>query len=131
MLVFSEIRSSNVIGAKSNTISFSNDAPLVVDLTLEDNKIDKPNSDVEEDSDYKEIVIPKKEAGKKKAQSERSRKFKAHQIKRKSPIVRPKEIAKKAARSASWCPSVKAAETEAVIHPFSKIIREGTNCILL
>ena len=73
----------------------------------------------------------KKEAGKKKAQSERSRKFKAHQIKPKSPIARPKEIAKKAARSASWCASVKAAETEALIHPFSKIIREGTNCILL
>ena len=35
------------------------------------------------------------------------------------------------ARSTSWCASVKAVETEALIHPFLKIIREGTNCILL
>ena len=37
------------------------------------------------------------------------------------------------ARSASWRAS-KAVQTEpieALIHPFSKIIREGTNCILL
>ena len=85
----------------------------------------------EENSDYEDIVIPKKKQAKKKAQSKRNRRFKAHQIQPKSPIARPKEIAKEAARSASWCASVKAAETEALVHPFSKIIREGTNCILL
>ncbi len=35
------------------------------------------------------------------------------------------------ARSIFWCASVKAVQTETLIHPFSKIIREGTNCILL
>ena len=93
---------------------------------------------------------PKEEAGKTKAWSKRSRKFEAHQTKPKTPNSHPKEIsaacnakqasAKKAAsgingsaRSASWRAS-KAIHTEsieALIHIFSKIIREGTNCILL
>ena len=96
----------------------------------------------------KERYQNKEEAGKEKAQSERSRKFEAHQTKPKTSIPCPKENSaagntkhpstnkaasgiNRTAKSTSWCASVKAVETEAVIHPFSKIIREGTNCILL
>ena len=35
------------------------------------------------------------------------------------------------ARSTSWRASVKAIETEVFIHPFSKIVQEATNCILM
>ena len=107
----------------------------------------------EEDSDYEEIVISKKKQAKRKLTVERTKpqvRSASNQTQNggKTSIAHPKEIsaagntkqpsAKKAAsginrtaRSTSWCASVKAVETEALIHPFSKIIREGTNCILL
>ena len=96
----------------------------------------------EEDSDYEEIVIPKKKDA--KAWRKRRSKFDTHQTKPKTPNSYPKEIsaasnakqasAKKAApgingaaKAAFWSTS-KAIQTEsieALILPFSKIVREG------
>ena len=102
----------------------------------------------EEDSDYEEIVIPKNKQANEKAQRERSLKFETHQTEPKPPNAHPKEIS--SARNAKQPSAIKAApginrtarytlrrasvkviETEGLMHPFSKIIREGTNCISL
>ena len=99
----------------------------------------------EEDSEYEEILIPKKkDVKRKRGANELSRKFEAYQTKPKIPDSHTKEIsaasnakqsnAKKAAsgingaaRTAFW-PTSKAIQTEsieALILPFSKIVREG------
>ena len=109
------------------------------------------------DSDLRKVSKPKpkKERYQNKVlcQGARNRftpqqKFEAHQTKPKTSNAHPKEIiaarnakqpsAKKAApginrttRPTSWRASVKAIEAEALLRPFSKIIRDGTNCILL
>ena len=99
----------------------------------------------EEDSEYEEIVIPKKKQAQRKFRANEAASSKRIKPNPKPQLRVPKKLvprarpsAKKAAsginrtaRSTSWCASVKAVETEALIHPFSKIIREGTNCILL
>ena len=93
----------------------------------------------EEDSDYEEIVIPKKKQAKRKlklnevASSKRIKTNPKHQMrisKKLLPRAMPNNQTPKKAipginrttRSTSWRASVKPIETKAIIHPFSKII---------
>ena len=97
----------------------------------------------EEDSEYEEILIPKKKDVKRKREANEianSRSIKPNpkpQIRIPKKSVRPampnnqapKKTASginKTARTTSWRAFVKVTETEVLIHPFSKIIQEAT-----
>ena len=99
----------------------------------------------EEDSEYEEVMIPKKkqQAKQKRAPNEAasSKRIKPNPKpqfrvpKKIVPWAIPSNQAPKKRPQASieppGAPPSKAVQTEVLIHPFSKIIQEATNCILM
>ena len=77
----------------------------------------------EDDSNYEEIVIPKKRRAKIKLKASKAASSKRIKVIPK-PQMHPTEIS--AARNAKQSSAKKAIETEVLIHPFSKIIQEAT-----
>ena len=109
---------------------------------------DEEDSD-EEDSEYEEVRIPKKKQAKRKRWANEAASSKRVKPNPKSQIHIPKKLVprampnKQTPKKQPWVsmdmpgpprPPYKTVQTEHIetlIHPFLKIIREGTNCILL